>query len=240
MATRYLIVNADDFGLSAGVNTGIIRAHRYGIVTSASLMTRQPAAAEAALYAREHPDLSLGLHLDLGEWVYRDGAWVRLYTVVPEDRTEVVAEEVSRQLGAFCQLVGKDPTHLDSHQHVHRSEPVRSIMVDAAHKLGVPLRDCAPQIHYCGDFYGQTAEGLPCPSILSKDGLLKILSALPPGVTELGCHPGTGDELNTMYWRERADETKVLCDPEVRIALATENIELCSFHSAPALTAHQL
>ena len=71
---KYLIVNADDFGQSPGVNRGIIAAHQRGIVTSASLMTRWLAAGEASLYAKEHPELSIGLHLDLGEWAYRAGA----------------------------------------------------------------------------------------------------------------------------------------------------------------------
>ena len=65
--TRTLIVNADDFGRSAEINAGIVQAHRDGIVTSASLMVRWPAAVGAAAYARERPDLALGLHFDLGE-----------------------------------------------------------------------------------------------------------------------------------------------------------------------------
>src|SRR5207249_100992 len=81
----YLIVNADDFGLSPGVNRGIVAAHEQGIVTSASLMVRWSAAAAAADYGRGHPALSLGLHLDFGEWAYRGGAWVRLYKVVSLD-----------------------------------------------------------------------------------------------------------------------------------------------------------
>src|SRR2546426_8473794 len=82
---RYLIVNADDFGRSAGVNRGIIRAHQHGIVTSASLMVRWPAAAAAAEYARRHSRLSVGLHLDLGEWVYGSSNWTVLYQVVALD-----------------------------------------------------------------------------------------------------------------------------------------------------------
>src|SRR5919199_1733575 len=117
---RALIVNADDFGLSPGINAGVAAAHERGIVTSASLMVRWPAAGEAAAYARAHPALSLGLHVDLGEWAYRDGAWVQLYQVVPEDDRAAVAEELSRQLAAFRALVGRHPTHLDSHQHVHQ------------------------------------------------------------------------------------------------------------------------
>ena len=68
MSTRYLIVNADDFGQSRGINRGITEAHEQGIVTSASLMVRWPAAPEAAAYARSHGSLSLGLHFDFGEW----------------------------------------------------------------------------------------------------------------------------------------------------------------------------
>src|SRR4051794_39741974 len=76
---RYLIVNADDFGQSRGVNAGIVEAHERGVVTSASLMVRWPAAAEAAACARSHPRLAVGLHLDLGEWECRDGTWVARY-----------------------------------------------------------------------------------------------------------------------------------------------------------------
>jgi len=60
-AKRYLIVNADDLGHSSAVNRGVMRAHDHGIVTSASLMVRWPAAVEAAEYARNRPGLSLGL-----------------------------------------------------------------------------------------------------------------------------------------------------------------------------------
>jgi predicted glycoside hydrolase/deacetylase ChbG (UPF0249 family) len=68
-AGRYLIVNADDFGQSDGINQGVVKAYERGIVTSASLMVRWPTASAAAVYARAHPDLSLGLHIDLGEQI---------------------------------------------------------------------------------------------------------------------------------------------------------------------------
>src|SRR5438034_11679377 len=80
---RYLIVNADDFGQSAGVNRGIIEAHKAGIVTSASLMVCWPAAVQAAAYARKHPALSLGLHFDFGEWIYHQDNWDNVYEVEP-------------------------------------------------------------------------------------------------------------------------------------------------------------
>jgi predicted glycoside hydrolase/deacetylase ChbG (UPF0249 family) len=230
-AKRHLIVNADDFGQSPGVNRGIITAHERGIVTSASLMVRWPAAREAAAYGRAQPRLSLGLHIDLGEWVCRSGAWEPLYEVVAPDDMAAVAQEVSRQLDAFRRLVGRDPTHLDSHQHAHQREPARAVTLDLARRLRVPLRGCDPAIHYCGGFYGQSADGSPSPEVLSTEGLIRILAELPPGVIELGCHPGEGDDLDTMYRAERAREVEVLCNKRVRAALAELNIELHSFAS---------
>src|SRR6266498_2001762 len=101
VAARYLIVNADDFGQSPGVNRGIVEAHEQGIVTSASMMVRWPAAAEAAAYGGEHPELSLGLHFDLGEWAYRNETWVPLYQVVALDDTAAITDEIARQVAAF-------------------------------------------------------------------------------------------------------------------------------------------
>src|SRR5438552_3240117 len=101
MTSRRLIVNADDFGQSRGVNRGILAAHQRGIVTSASLMVRWPAAAEAAALGRAHPRLSVGLHMDLGEWAYRGGEWVPVYEVAQLADPAAVAEEVGRQVAAF-------------------------------------------------------------------------------------------------------------------------------------------
>ncbi len=226
---KYLIVNADDFGLSEGVNRGIIETAEHGILTSASLMVRQPAASQAANWARQNPSLSIGLHLDFGEWVLRDGEWVPLYSVVStEDATEV-AREISKQLAEFQRLMGRPPTHIDSHQHVHRQEPARGIVLDLANSIGAPVRDFTPHIRNCGDFYGQDGEGQPIPGALTCNGLENILSGLGPGITELGCHPGYGEGLATVYRRERAQEVAVLCAPKTREFLREQQIKLCSF-----------
>jgi chitin disaccharide deacetylase len=229
VSSKYLIVNADDFGQSFGVNRGIVKAHRCGIVTSASLMVRWPAASQAVAYAREHPSLSLGLHIDLGEKVFHAGEWVSMYTVVPLQEIKALTEEVSHQLDEFRRLIGHDPTHLDSHQHVHLREPVRSILIELARRLGIPLRHCCPDVYYRGNFYGQTAEGAPLPNVISVDGLIHILETLPAGCTELGCHPADGCDLDTMYRHERLEELRVLCDPRVRAAITTMGIEMRSF-----------
>jgi predicted glycoside hydrolase/deacetylase ChbG (UPF0249 family) len=235
-AKRYLIVNADDFGQSEGVNQGVIEAHERGLVTSASLMVHWPAAIEAAAYSREHPSLSLGLHVDLGEWTYDGDRWLPLYDRVPVHDMAGVTAEVARQLTMFRRLVGKAPTHIDSHQHVHRREPSRAVLIALARKLAVPLRHFSAAVRYCGYFYGQTAEGHPLPHAITVTGLINILTTLPPGFTELGCHPGIGHDLATMYRRKRAEEVRTLCDPQLRTALVVMEIELRSFLGLPHLT----
>lgn len=234
-ARRHLIVNADDLGMSSGVNRGILHAHRSGIVTSASLMVRWPAAAEAAQLAADCPQLSLGLHLDLGEWAYREGDWVCLYEVVPSTDREAVAGEIRHQLESFRALTGKNPTHLDSHQHAHREQPVRSLMIALALDLAIPLRHFSPRIRYCGSFYGQSASGQSCLDALTSVALIRVFQKLPPGITELACHPGEDHTLDTMYCRERFVEVQTLCDPQVREALRGEDIELCSFQQLSTL-----
>jgi predicted glycoside hydrolase/deacetylase ChbG (UPF0249 family) len=234
---RYLIVNADDFGQSHGVNRGVIEAHEHGIVTSASLMVRWPAAAEAADYSRSHPQLSLGLHIDLCEWAYRDETWIPLYEVVPPDNLAAIADEVSRQLEMFHDLVGRFPTHLDSHQHVHRSEPVCSVLIETAGKLRVPLRDYDPEIHYCGEFYGQTGKGEPFPDAITVEGLIRVFAALPTGITEMGCHPGLEIDFESMYRSEREEELKVLCDSRLRAVIAAQGIQLRSFNDVTSHSA---
>jgi len=227
VSRRYLIVNADDFGRSAGINRGIATTHEQGIVTSASLMVRWPFAAEAAGYARDHPALSVGLHVDLGEWVPQaEDGWRTVYEVRAED----LEAEVCRQLGRFRELVGHEPTHLDSHQHVHRSEPVASIVRVLGEELGVPVRSVSPEVRYCGDFYGQDRRGEPRQDAIGVKALLSLIASLPAGTTEMCCHPGDAADLESSYLYERSREIESLCDPRVRVALAAGGVELRSFN----------
>jgi predicted glycoside hydrolase/deacetylase ChbG (UPF0249 family) len=229
-ATKYLIVNADDFGQSRGVNRGIIEACECGITTSASLMVRWPEAAAAAAYGRSRPSLSVGIHIDLGEWRYRDGEWLPVYQVVSANDRQAVAREITRQIEIFRQLLGRDPTHIDSHQHVHLREPARTVLLEISARLGIPLRHFSSSIRYCGEFYGQSTEGLPLPDLITIDQLIELITHLRPGITELGCHPGYASDLNTEYREERALEVRALCDPLVRSALEAAKINLVSFH----------
>jgi predicted glycoside hydrolase/deacetylase ChbG (UPF0249 family) len=232
-----MIVNADDFGQSGGVNAGIIRAYEQGIVTSTSLMVRWPHTREAAEYAKDHPQLSLGLHFDLGEWTYKNGNWQPVYEVVSLDRPREVAAEISRQLDAFRVLLGREPTHLDSHQHVHRREPACGIVMAIGKSLGIPVRHCTPLVQYRGEFYGQTGSGESDPEAISVKALLRLIASVKPGVSELVCHPAEADNhLSTMYCRERQQEMSVLCEPCILSALETYRVELCSFSDFQVLT----
>jgi chitin disaccharide deacetylase len=198
---RFLIVNADDLGLSAAVNEGIFEAHEGGIVTSASLMVGRAAAPAAAEALVEHPDLAVGLHLE------PDECWA--------------------QLERFRELVGRDPTHLDSHKHVHEAEPVAAVAEAMAAELGVPLR--GRKVRYEGRFYGCSEEGEPLPEAISPDRLIELIEALPEGWTEIGCHPAAGPVPSSSYDAERQVELATLRDPQVRDLLNVTGVRLCSF-----------
>ncbi len=224
---RLLIVNADDLGLSEGVNAGIAEAHERGIVTSASLMVRQDAASKAVSYVGDHPVLAVGLHIDLGQWDYENGEWMAAYERCAPDDEPAVEAECRAQLEAFRELLGRDPTHLDSHQHTHMNEPVASVAKGLAAELGVPLR--ARGIRYEGGFYGQTGKGEPLLEAITAESLIDLVASLPGGWTELGCHPGLGMRGESSYGPEREHEVRALCDPRVREKIESEGIELRSF-----------
>ncbi len=228
MPSPVLVVNADDFGQSEVVNEGILTAHRDGIVTSTSLMVRGPAAAAAVSAAGPHPALSLGLHVDLGEWRCDDGEWTAIYEVADITDEDQVRLEVQAQLDRFRDLRGRQPSHLDSHQHVHQREPVRSVLRQAGQSLGIPVRHFSPYT-YIGEFYGQSDDGTPVPDSLTEDHLLRILQGLTSGRWELACHPAAAPVPASMYSRERVTELAILRSPRIRQAIARLGISLVPF-----------
>jgi chitin disaccharide deacetylase len=227
---RELVVNADDLGLSPGVNRGIARAHREGIVTSASLMVRQPAAEHAAELVQELPNMGIGLHVDLAEWVAKPSGWTPLYSFVDDQDELAVTQEVEQQLLLFENLVGRPPGHLDSHQHAHRSEPLRSILGRIAKELRVPLRFHS-RFAYFGGFYAQGRDGRPFPDAISPRGLRAAVAGLPDGATELCCHPAVELDFRSSYGPERIRELETLCEPRVRDAVTANGFMLESFSS---------
>ncbi|MGC9259051.1 MAG: carbohydrate deacetylase [Phycisphaerae bacterium] len=226
---RQLIINADDFGLSIQTNRGIIQCRQQGVLTSASLMVRAPAASQAAHYAAGDPGLSLGLHVELGQWNLHEGQWVQTQFVVPLDNPTAVQDEIYRQIEMYRKLTGHNPSHLDSHQHVHQQEPVKGLMRRLAADLGVVLRGDSQTVRFQGAFYGQDENLQPQPEFIAVANLIRLLDKLQPGITELSCHPGLDDQLNSNYRDQRRLEVQTLCDPAVRKAINQRQIELISF-----------
>jgi predicted glycoside hydrolase/deacetylase ChbG (UPF0249 family) len=225
VSERVLVVNADDFGASEGVNRGIVEAHVRGILTSTSLMVTGPARHEAVALAREHPALGIGLHWDLdGKGTAPD--------VDIEDAAAVRAE-LTRQLDAFHELMDGPPDHVDSHHHIHRRDEVASIARELVAPLGVPLREQG-DVAFVGGFYGQWEYGVTDLEHISPVFLIWLLrNEVGEGWTEIGCHPGYPAGLTSDYLAEREVELETLTDPRVREEIEALGIRLTSYGDYP-------
>jgi predicted glycoside hydrolase/deacetylase ChbG (UPF0249 family) len=215
---RLLILNADDLGLSRGVNEGILEAHTRGAVTSASLMVNRPGAEHAAALAREHPLLSVGLHFD-------DAGIAEL------DEPEQAAQAFGAQLERFRQLMGCEPTHVDSHHHSHAENQRLEIFAELVAPLGVPLRHDG-RVRHLGEFYGQPRPGVTDMRYVGRDFLLELIRAeAGDGFTEIGCHPARVDgDFESSYLVERAVELATLTEPGLREEITAIGVGLRSFH----------
>jgi chitin disaccharide deacetylase len=215
---KWLIVNGDDFGVSDGINRGIIEAHCNGILTSTSLMIDRPACEAAMALAREHATLSVGLHLELDP-----------------NHPERVMPEVERQFAQFVELVDAAPTHLDSHHDVHYDSRILPQLRAWAASIGVPLRGQSIARHF-RKFYGQWGGEMHLEQI-NSEGFLRLVDAeIGEGVTELTCHPGYVEPgFPSSYAAEREVELQTLCDPRVREAIVQRGICLVGFQDLPAL-----
>jgi hopanoid biosynthesis associated protein HpnK len=146
-ARRRLIVNADDFGRSHSINQAVIRAHRKGILTTASLMVNEPAAAEAIALARENPTLGVGLHLALvcGRSALAPSAIPALVNTNSEFTNNPVKaglryffsracraqlrDEIAEQFEKF-RATGLPLDHVNGHLHMHLHPAVFAILCE--------------------------------------------------------------------------------------------------------------
>lgn len=154
LTMKELILNADDFGLTRGVNEGIIRAHRDGVLTSTTLMANGRAFDEAVTCARANPRLGVGCHLVL----------VGGTAIAPPEEIPSLVDENGRfpdSLGAFVARIssgkirtkdikielraqiekirraGIEPTHVDTHKHTHADPRVMKVLAQVAQELGI-------------------------------------------------------------------------------------------------------
>lgn len=150
---RRLIVNADDFGFTSGVNRGIVEAHSRGIVTSSTLMANGPAFAEAAQLAKTLPTLSIGCHIVLidgrpvlsaeqvpsltNAGLFRDAVITFAARAIAGsiDADEITAEATAqiRKL----QAAGIPVSHIDTHKHTHLFPKILRPLLRAAAACGV-------------------------------------------------------------------------------------------------------
>lgn len=218
---KYLIFNADDFGASAGVNRGILECHTRGVVTSTSMMVTGRAVHEAVSISRDHPELAIGLHWDV--W----GEDEREFDI---DNVPAVRDEFHRQIDEFHRLMGRLPTHIDSHRHAHREEHLMPVFRELVEPLGVPLRDDG-NINFVGGFYAQWEWMVTNLEYVSVETLQRMLrEEVPEGWTEFSCHPGyRSPDYQSVYLDEREAEVRTLTDPRIRETIDELNIHLVSY-----------
>jgi len=229
---KCIVVNGDDLGASPGVNRGLAEVHRRGPLTSASLMVNMPASQEGARLARDLPGLSVGLHANL-----TDASGRPLVDFGTGERCRTVLHE---QIRTFAELMGRPPTHLDSHHNLHRNPRLLPYFLEAADRYGLPLREHSP-VRYFSRFYGQWGGETHLEQI-SVQGLIGLVETeISAGVTELSCHPGCCDpQLRSSYRMEREVELRTLCHPAVRAFLSARQIRLVNFGEAMDLLAGDL
>jgi predicted glycoside hydrolase/deacetylase ChbG (UPF0249 family) len=278
---RALIVNADDYGRTAGVSRGILKAHREGIVTSTTVMVNQPGIDRQLEEALECADLGIGLHLVFTAWqpvslparipslVDGHGRFLDQHTVwarADEISLQQLGDELAAQIDLFGRLAGRPPDHLDCHHFVHLYPPFFGVYADLAAQHHLPLRAPFPletdlekavsSLSFLDGFPTDLVRGMVVTnSALLRDRglahpdffesrffgrgsvglehLLDLLDALPPGTSELMCHPGFADAdlSHSTYRHERELELETLTNSGLRAELVQRGIHLATFAS---------
>lgn len=247
---RVLIVNADDFGLSKGQNFGIIEACKNGLVTSTTALVNGAAISHAAQLSRCVPELAVGMHfvLTLGEPLTampgltregRLGKWI--WQMAEEDTLPLdeIARELESQYRRFIELFGQEPTHIDSHHHVHMITQIYPIVAAFAREKGVALRidrqlatlsglaqDAARSSEgFASEFYGES---------VSQTLFLQTLDASlarDEKSLEVMCHPAFVDNtiMGSAYCYPRLTELDVLTSETLKLAVAERGYRLGTY-----------
>jgi predicted glycoside hydrolase/deacetylase ChbG (UPF0249 family) len=195
--TKRLIVNADDLGRTSGVTEGILRAHREGIVTSATAMMNYSGAAALARAKDECPRLGLGVHLVFtsgrpllpAEWVTslvdERGNFLSEDAVFASPERLDLAElksELKAQIKTFQNVTGHGPDHLDAHHFVHLLPRFFEVYLDLAAEFKLPARIPLPR------------EGEPLPAGLVRLSAGQAVSVLAADRALLQAKPVCGPD----------------------------------------------
>ncbi|MGL4864631.1 MAG: carbohydrate deacetylase [Cetobacterium sp.] len=214
---KKLIVNADDFGLSPGVNKGIVEAYLNGILSSTTLMVNQPYAEHAVELYQNYSNLGLGIHLtfDKGKSLFgvssltdSEGNFKRYKLLLESGRKEDFIREIEAQIFRFEELCGKMPTHMDSHHHIHIriKEAFEAIQV-ISKKYNLKYRKNDELI---GEFYEDN---------VSLSNFYSLIDTKDTEVIEFMCHPAIVDTTlleTSSYSYKREEELKILTSSEVK------------------------
>jgi predicted glycoside hydrolase/deacetylase ChbG (UPF0249 family) len=231
---KKLIVNADALGRSADGDAAIFRAHREGILTSASVMVNGVSTPAAVAEAKGLPHLGLGLHLTFTEVppvlpTARIPTMVDSHGILPArpealvaaDSREVLAE-AHAQLGRFRGLVGRLPTHFDSHHHAHRLPAVFEALVVLAWETGAAVRSTSPEMRdRLRDERVATTDRF-IEGVLKPDfSIERLLAEVGLGLTEIGFLPVNAEDSMLLG----------LAQPEARHAVQAAGIRLVHYGS---------
>ena len=243
-----LIVNADDFGLTKGVNLGIAEGIRQGIVTGTTMIAngREEAFMHGVRLYQEY-NLDVGVHLVLTMGVPLSGA---VNTLTDEkgrffklDQMEVKCMEMDRseiKTEFMAQInkvraAGIEITHLDSHHHVHMLPVVSDVYLEIADELNLPVRGFMNKGEETGPAGGRSPQQLTTDfygNDLTEAALLSLLAGLSGESAEIMCHPAYIDqELMELsrYNMMRARELSILCRREVKEAIGKLGIRLIGY-----------
>jgi predicted glycoside hydrolase/deacetylase ChbG (UPF0249 family) len=225
---RAVIINADDLGYEPRVSQGIVETMRDGIVSSATFIVNGPHSAAAASLAK---GLAVGLHLNLARWsrLSGTGEWDEREAATLE--AGVVEKEVHAQLEHFEKLLGRKPTHVDVHKHLHQHAGVLAGLAKAAAQHRLPVRSIDKAMRGAlrkqgvstnDSFFGDAG----ATAYWTLERLEEQLAKLPgSGIIELMCHPGYAPtQIQSGYAAQREVELATFTSPSAAATL--ERLEI--------------
>ncbi len=241
--SRFLIINADDLGISPEVNRGIFIAREKGVVTDSSLLINGFYAQQAIEMIKKTPSFQVGLHVDLDPLLGWESPGIerlprrKLLEMMNEaDFIKQLKQEIDKQVTAFLdeELI---PSHIDTHHHVHGFPRIFELLVDAMDRHGIK----AIRFNKKGYFL-LGREDIPITpahtqwmeDVLRKTKILHphhlidpivpfSLKEIPAGVSELMVHPSMGGD----QWRLR--DFEMLMDPLFLSTVRDQGIQLIGF-----------